>query len=80
MFRTKWYIAIFCVVSTSIILSIVIIEIDHLLTLNPSEKVNNDDLEENRIFWAYNYVNEEYYQVNSSLLGVGDYCYIYMDE
>ncbi|MFX0172990.1 MAG: hypothetical protein ACFE9L_13840 [Candidatus Hodarchaeota archaeon] len=80
MFRTKWNIVILCVISTSIILSIVIIEIDHVLTLNSFKKVNGDGLEENRIFWVYNYEGDVYYQANARLLGIGKYCYIYMDE
>jgi hypothetical protein len=68
------------VISTSILGLIVIIEIDYIITLNSSEKVNEDDLEENRIFWVYNYEDEEFFQANARLLSVGNSCYIYMDE
>ncbi|MFW9996546.1 MAG: hypothetical protein ACFFD4_31165 [Candidatus Odinarchaeota archaeon] len=78
--RNKLHIAILFVISASILFSTAIIEIDDVLMLNSSKKLNKDCLDENRTFWAYNYINNEYYQVNARLLVTGNYCYIYMDE
>lgn len=65
---------------TLILLSIMIVEINFTISFNSSKMEKEIDIEEKRVFWAYNYVRGEYFEVHSKLLAIGDWCYIYMDE
>ena len=64
-----------CVISTLILLPLANFYVESALT-SPKQLV----IEENRVFWVYNYAIEGYCEVNSRLLATGDSCYIYMDE
>ncbi len=65
---------------TLILLSIVIVEINFTTSFNSSKTKKEIDIEEKRVFWSYNYVRGEYFEVHSKLLAIGDWCYIYMEE
>lgn len=67
-----------CVISTLILLPISISKVNFAIILNSSRM--GMEIEDIRVFWAYNYVRNEYFQVNSRLLASGDWCYLYIDE
>lgn len=78
MCTTTSYIIGLCVISTLILLPIATIEDNFAIPFNSSTM--GKEIGENRVFWAYNKVITDYYEVNSRLLAIGDWCYIYMDE
>jgi hypothetical protein len=77
---TKWQVSSLCLITTLILFLIAINEINSENFFDSTKTGKNIDIEDNRTFWAYNYIRNEYFKVNSRLLAIGDYCYIYMDE
>ncbi|MFX1283461.1 MAG: hypothetical protein ACFFB5_07390 [Promethearchaeota archaeon] len=75
---TKSHIIVLCMISTIISLPIVTNKVNLAITLNNSTM--SKEPEEERVFWTYNYIKKEYWEVNSRLLAIGDWCYIYMEE
>ncbi|MFW9914134.1 MAG: hypothetical protein ACFFGZ_00865 [Candidatus Thorarchaeota archaeon] len=64
--------------SCGIALFIILLAVNLLTTENKLR--NSTDADENRKFWTYNYLTNEYREVDSQLLAIGDWCYIYMEK
>ncbi len=62
---------ILCTIA-ALILGLIVISTPKITAIDHTEP-------QDRLFWAFNYIQNKYYQVNATLLGRGEYCYVYMD-
>lgn len=77
MLLSKRPIFILCTIFSLVFLPIIL---KHVIIVDSLDEKKESILEETRTFWAYSYLIGKYFQVKASLLGTGNFCYIYMDE